>query len=130
MNRLPLPPQRLQEAVRWPRHLGHKNLFGIDFGQSDGCAHQCAGGALISARRRVIDANDRSTLLTIGKFRASARDHHLVMFWARLCSDQHSDSHNRATSLRPIMLHQIFAPGDQLPNNEVSAIYATSEGYL
>lgn len=29
LNHLPLPPQRLQEIDLWPRHLGHKNLFGI-----------------------------------------------------------------------------------------------------
>jgi hypothetical protein len=29
INHLPLPPQRLQEIDLWPRHLGHKNLFGI-----------------------------------------------------------------------------------------------------
>jgi hypothetical protein len=27
--RLPLPPQTVQVVVRWPRHLGHKTLFGI-----------------------------------------------------------------------------------------------------
>src|SRR5262249_41665907 len=29
IDRLPLPPQRVQHVVLWPRHLGHKNLFGI-----------------------------------------------------------------------------------------------------
>jgi hypothetical protein len=35
INRLPLPPQRLQKIALWPRRLGHKNLFGIGFGQSN-----------------------------------------------------------------------------------------------
>ena len=29
IDRLPLPPQRVQQVVLWPWHLGHRNLFGI-----------------------------------------------------------------------------------------------------
>jgi hypothetical protein len=29
IDRLPLPPQLLQQVILWPWHLGHKNLLGI-----------------------------------------------------------------------------------------------------